>query len=250
MNALLVAEVEKVLAQVRPYIQADGGDIELVSVEDDGTVRVRLTGACHGCASAHVTLFEGVQAALQGQLAWVRRVEPVENDDVRSPQSEDRPSQWFEQSYSVLLDSARVASQALEFDGPGAVEITELRSAVRQDLERLLSLEDQCLHAAVESLLGDGPAAIMRREQPMLRAQAQALLDTAGGDVAEMKTRLLNFARALEQHYQKERGAIWPLVDEALPPDLKRELLDDIRRRVDTAPAPQAPGDCHAAYHH
>lgn len=250
MNALLVTEVEKVLALVRPYIQADGGDIELVSVEDEGTVRVRLTGACHGCASAHVTLFEGVQAALQGQLAWVRRVEPVEDGEIHAPRTTDRPSQWFEQSYGALLGLAQTASQALELDGLSAVEIVNLMSAIKRDLELVLSLEDQCLHGAVESLLGGGPAAILRREQPRLRELASSLLDAAESEADILRPRLLGFARTLEQHYQKERGAIWPLVDESLPADVRRELLDDIRRRIGKASTTQTPGDYHAANHH
>jgi Fe-S cluster biogenesis protein NfuA len=59
--------VESVLARVRPFMQADGGDIELVGVEGNSAA-VRLTGRCAGCPSAHMTLYLGVEMALREQI--------------------------------------------------------------------------------------------------------------------------------------------------------------------------------------
>jgi len=59
--------VEAVLARVRPFIQADGGNIELIAVEGNSAA-VRLTGRCAGCASAHMTLYLGVEMALREQM--------------------------------------------------------------------------------------------------------------------------------------------------------------------------------------
>jgi Fe-S cluster biogenesis protein NfuA len=56
--------VEAVLARVRPFMQADGGDIELVSIEGN-SAGVKLTGMCAGCPSAHMTLYLGVESALR-----------------------------------------------------------------------------------------------------------------------------------------------------------------------------------------
>ena len=56
--------VESVLARVRPYLQADGGDIELIGLEGNSAL-VRLTGVCAGCPSAHMTLYLGVETALR-----------------------------------------------------------------------------------------------------------------------------------------------------------------------------------------
>jgi Fe-S cluster biogenesis protein NfuA len=56
--------VEAVLARVRPFLQADGGDIELVSI-DGHSAGVKLTGMCAGCPSAHMTLYLGVELALR-----------------------------------------------------------------------------------------------------------------------------------------------------------------------------------------
>ncbi|HFQ90779.1 MAG TPA: NifU family protein [Desulfobulbus sp.] len=70
--------VEKALAQVRPTLQRDGGDVELVEITDDGTVRVRLTGACHGCPMSRATLKEGIEKFIRSEIPAVRAVEAVE----------------------------------------------------------------------------------------------------------------------------------------------------------------------------
>jgi len=59
--------VEAVLARVRPFIQADGGDIELVDVSGN-SAGVKLTGMCAGCPSAHMTLYLGVETALRDEI--------------------------------------------------------------------------------------------------------------------------------------------------------------------------------------
>jgi Fe-S cluster biogenesis protein NfuA len=58
-------EVEKALESIRPALQADGGDIELVDVGEDGTVQVRLTGACGACPMSQMTLKMGVEKTLK-----------------------------------------------------------------------------------------------------------------------------------------------------------------------------------------
>ncbi len=69
-------EVQKVLDRIRPALQADGGDVELVDVED-GVVKVRLTGACGGCPMAMMTLKGGIEAVLKDEIPAVQRVESV-----------------------------------------------------------------------------------------------------------------------------------------------------------------------------
>jgi Fe-S cluster biogenesis protein NfuA len=70
------AEVQNVLNRIRPALQADGGDVELVDVEG-GVVKVRLTGACGGCPMAMVTLKNGIEACLKEEIPSVERVESV-----------------------------------------------------------------------------------------------------------------------------------------------------------------------------
>jgi len=59
--------VEEVLERVRPFMRADGGDIELLEVEGN-SARIRLAGMCVGCPSAHLTLYLGVEAALRDEM--------------------------------------------------------------------------------------------------------------------------------------------------------------------------------------
>ena len=59
--------VEAVLARVRPFMQADGGDIELIEVNGN-SAGVTLTGMCAGCPSAHMTLYLGVESALRDEM--------------------------------------------------------------------------------------------------------------------------------------------------------------------------------------
>ena len=69
-------KVEAVINEIRPMLQADGGDIELVDVEG-GVVKVRLRGACAGCPGAQMTLKMGVERRLKEQIPEVERVEAV-----------------------------------------------------------------------------------------------------------------------------------------------------------------------------
>ena len=70
-------EVEQVLNElVRPVLQADGGDVELVEIVN-GVVKVRLKGACHGCPMASMTLKGRIEAALKERIPAIERVESV-----------------------------------------------------------------------------------------------------------------------------------------------------------------------------
>jgi len=66
--------VIKALERVRPYLQSDGGDIELLEVTDDLSVKVRLKGACHGCPYSMQTLKAGVEQAIMKEVPEIKRV--------------------------------------------------------------------------------------------------------------------------------------------------------------------------------
>ncbi|WP_275888410.1 NifU family protein [Desulfobulbus alkaliphilus] len=70
--------VRKVLAQVRPTLQRDGGDVEFVGLDSDMVVKVRLTGACKGCPMSRITLKEGIEKFVKSELPAIRAVEAVE----------------------------------------------------------------------------------------------------------------------------------------------------------------------------
>ena len=71
------AKVQEALDLIRPALQADGGDVELVDVTEDGVVQVQLQGACRGCPMSQLTLANGVERVLKEQIPEVLRVEPV-----------------------------------------------------------------------------------------------------------------------------------------------------------------------------
>ena len=73
----MVDRVEAALATIRPYLQADGGDVSLVAVDDDGVVKVKLEGACGGCPMSQMTLTMGIERALKQQVPEVKQVVAV-----------------------------------------------------------------------------------------------------------------------------------------------------------------------------
>ena len=67
-------EVQIALEKIRPALQADGGDVELVDVTEDGIVKVRLTGACGGCPMSQMTLKMGIERMLKQEVPSVKEV--------------------------------------------------------------------------------------------------------------------------------------------------------------------------------
>jgi Fe-S cluster biogenesis protein NfuA len=78
MSSVFYEKVEEALKKIRPFLQADGGDVELVRVTEDGIVEVKLTGACIGCPMSQMTLRAGVERALLKEIPGIRRVEQVD----------------------------------------------------------------------------------------------------------------------------------------------------------------------------
>ena len=70
-------KVEAVLNEIRPALQADGGDVELVDVTNEGVVKVRLVGACAGCPMSTMTLALGIERTLKERVPEIKRVEAV-----------------------------------------------------------------------------------------------------------------------------------------------------------------------------
>lgn len=70
-------EIEEVLDLVRPSLQADGGDVKFVDVDEEGVVTVELQGACKGCPMSQMTLANGVERILKERIKGVTRVVPA-----------------------------------------------------------------------------------------------------------------------------------------------------------------------------
>jgi len=77
VNAEIKARIKDVLEQLRPYLQADGGDLALQEITDDLVVKIKLTGACGSCPMRTMTLKAGVENTLKKQVPEVKSVEAV-----------------------------------------------------------------------------------------------------------------------------------------------------------------------------
>ena len=67
-------QVEEVIQQLRPMVQSDGGDLELLNVSEDGVVTIRLLGSCSGCSSSTTTLRNGIERYLRYKLPGISQV--------------------------------------------------------------------------------------------------------------------------------------------------------------------------------
>jgi Fe-S cluster biogenesis protein NfuA len=67
-------KVEAALSKIRPALQADGGDVELVEITADGIVKVRLKGACMGCPMSQITLKAGIERQLKSEIPEIKEV--------------------------------------------------------------------------------------------------------------------------------------------------------------------------------
>jgi len=77
-KSALYKEVENALNEIRPYLQADGGDITLIDVSDDYVVKVKLQGSCYGCPMSLMTLKNGVEIAIKRAVPEIIEVIAVD----------------------------------------------------------------------------------------------------------------------------------------------------------------------------
>ncbi len=70
-------KIEQVLDSVRPYLQADEGDVELININDNGVVELKLLGACADCPLSMMTLRAGIERALMKEIPEIKRVESI-----------------------------------------------------------------------------------------------------------------------------------------------------------------------------
>ncbi len=76
-NAELIKKVESVIDQIRPYLEADGGDIRFVEITEDNVVNVELLGACGSCPMSQMTLKAGVEQAVKKAIPEIKAVEAI-----------------------------------------------------------------------------------------------------------------------------------------------------------------------------
>jgi len=76
-NLELIQKVKNVIEQLRPYLQADGGDIQFINITDDNVVNVELQGACGSCPYSQMTLKNGVEEAVRKAVPEIKSVESI-----------------------------------------------------------------------------------------------------------------------------------------------------------------------------
>lgn len=76
----IMRKLQNIIEQVRPYLQQDGGDVNLVDLTDDGVVLVELTGACGSCPYSTMTLKNGIESVIKKAIPEITEVRQVENE--------------------------------------------------------------------------------------------------------------------------------------------------------------------------
>jgi Fe-S cluster biogenesis protein NfuA len=74
----IIQKIDAAISEIRPYLNADGGDVELVDLTVDNTVKVRLTGACDGCPFSMMTLKAGIEQAIRKNFPEMKELMAVE----------------------------------------------------------------------------------------------------------------------------------------------------------------------------
>lgn len=77
----LIRKVEKALEQIRPYLKADGGNVMLDSVTEEGVALVRLTGACHSCSMSMMTLKAGIEETIKRSVPEIQEVKALDYEN-------------------------------------------------------------------------------------------------------------------------------------------------------------------------
>ncbi len=79
MNTELVNKIESALDSIRPYLEADGGNVELVEISDDNTVKVELKGACKTCSMSMMTMKAGIEETIKRAAPEIKEVIAINN---------------------------------------------------------------------------------------------------------------------------------------------------------------------------
>ena len=77
METLLIDRVDQALDSIRPYLEADGGNVKIVEITDDNVVKVQLLGACSGCSMSAMTMKAGIEEAIKKVIPEIKAVEEV-----------------------------------------------------------------------------------------------------------------------------------------------------------------------------
>jgi Fe-S cluster biogenesis protein NfuA len=80
-NKELMERLNSAINKIRPYLNADGGDVEVIDITKDMVVNIRLTGACDGCPFSYMTLKSGIEEAIRKEIPEIKKVVTVNSQD-------------------------------------------------------------------------------------------------------------------------------------------------------------------------
>ena len=245
MNQLYRSDVLRVLEQVRPYVQGDGGDIELVDITDQGEVVLNLTGECVGCSSIDNTVDDVIQGIMKSQLSWVTSVTHQDENATDGSASEQDASATGR--LEVLQAAAQSLLENLQQAVANSMPTDELSSQIgewaehaRSDIRHLFDLEERCLFPVIEMFLTD-----VAQQLPAFRESHERIVEllvrfegcvlsyneNPDKDKLDMlKVVAGEMADAINTNILKKQCALYELVNSTLSDDLKQEVRSDISR--------------------
>lgn len=240
MEKTQIEDVERVLNQMRPWIQSDGGDIKLVDISASGVVTVRLEGNCVGCGSQSVTVDEGIRSVVVSQIEWATDVVAIEGEGKidTGPSITAKLEADFAATEDVLVDLDTELID-LKADGMLPSVVTRWLDHAKNRLPVLMKLEEEVVFPVLRDFLNTaaGPVSIMISEHKdffrlneEFAAAAERYEPWNEPALQELKKTGRAVTRHLSAHLIKERSSVFHLLDAALSEDLRGELLLDINR--------------------
>ncbi|MCK6439895.1 MAG: NifU family protein [Planctomycetes bacterium] len=243
-------ETLRALDVVRPYVQGDGGDIELVDVGEDGVVSIRLVGNCVGCGAANHTIHDVIEDFLRSQLPWVTGVHAEEEAEAGSQGSRSLSKgttadlEALQRAVDARIERLNKDLAGIALGAPLPENFERSVQECRAEFRLLHDMEEQCLYPVIEmfvtSLAGQLPSL---RE---LRARIDIAFDVferaihgahdapSQTSLDQVRVALAQTAELIDEDFTRKRDALYEMVDASLPDELKQELRSDIsqfRRR-------------------
>lgn len=237
-------QVEAALEQLRPWIKSDGGDVDVKSIDDNGTVTVQLKGNCVGCGAQSITVDEGIKSVLMSQLDWVTDV--VATEDVGPIQT--GPSIRAH----LAPDNAKTEVLILALDrtlldmttqDPLPDVVNEWHVYANTTLAYLFRREEACVFPVLSDYLqtSSGPVAAVIHDHREVDRLQQLFENATNEYVAwdedklhALKSSGRSMIRKLSAHSVKERISVVDVLDRSLDSDLRNEMILDLQRYAAT----------------
>ncbi|MCW8130564.1 MAG: NifU family protein [Planctomycetota bacterium] len=253
------AQVQSALEEIRPYIQADGGDVELVGV-DDGIVTIKMTGHCVGCPSSQVTLRQGIETHLRKRVPEI--VEIVQAPDTHPVASSHAPvTSPFATGQAVGAAPApqTVTANLRDMHRKAESMLTQLESAVeaiaggqgkpehiktigdvidflQNELMTHMRQEDEVLFPALIPFISWGsPMSVMAKEHRIINDEIGELSQAlsayqAGGDAGALARVAKRVSQRLRDDFYQEENVLFVEADESIVGSRAKALKEAMER--------------------